>query len=93
MIDTACDKRAWFRASCHNSDVQNHTASDKLGWEMPIEVRHEYTLDITLRAPNIYQNQPLYIDLDDLIIFRIQEIFTTRTGKYYRGKMRIRENR
>ena len=29
------------------------------------------------RNPNIYQNQSLYIDPDDLIDFRIQETFTT----------------
>ena len=33
------------------------------------------------RSPNIYQNQPLYIDPDYLIYFRIQEKVTNRTGK------------
>ena len=33
------------------------------------------------RAPKIYQDQPLYIDPDDLIKFRIQEKITTRIGK------------
>ena len=38
-IDTSCDKRAWSREACHVSDVENNTASEKLGWEIPIEVR------------------------------------------------------
>ena len=33
------------------------------------------------RDANIYPNQPLCIDPDDLINFRIQETFTTRDGK------------
>ena len=32
------------------------------------------------RAPNIYQNQPLYIEPDDFIFFCIQETFTIKTG-------------
>ena len=48
MIDTSCDKRAWFRASCHNSDVQNHTASDKIGWETTFDIMDGYTLDVLL---------------------------------------------
>ena len=48
MIYTSCDKRAWFRAVCHVSDVQNHTAYEKIGWETPIEVRDLYTPYIKL---------------------------------------------
>ena len=48
MIDTGCDKRGWFRAACHVSDVHNHTASERIGWVTPIEVRDGYTPDITL---------------------------------------------
>ena len=29
MIDTSCDKRAWFRAACHVSDVHNNTEFEK----------------------------------------------------------------
>ena len=48
IIDTDSDKREWFIAVCHVSDVHNHTASEKLGWETPIEVRFGYTRDATL---------------------------------------------
>ena len=30
IIDTGCDKRAWFRAAFHVSYLHNHTTSDKL---------------------------------------------------------------
>ena len=30
IIDTGCDKRAWFRVAFHVSYLHNHTASDKL---------------------------------------------------------------
>ena len=48
MIDTCCDKMAWFRAACYVSDIQNNTASEIIGWEKPIEVRDGYTPDISL---------------------------------------------
>ena len=38
--------------------------------------KHEFK-----RAPNIYQNQPLNIDPEDLIDIFIQETFNTSTGK------------
>eukprot|EP00957_Ditylum_brightwellii_P121544 9270071-Ditylum_brightwellii.AAC.1 len=36
------------------------------------------------RTPNIYQNQLLYVDPDDLINLYIQETFVTRPGKEYK---------
>ena len=48
IIDTDCDNRAWFRAACHVSYVHNHTASERIGWVPPIEVRYGYTTDVTL---------------------------------------------
>ena len=44
-IDASYDKRACFRAAFLVSDVQNHTAYEKLGWATPIEVMGGYTLD------------------------------------------------
>ena len=48
IIDTDYDNRACFRAACHVSDVHNHTASERIGWVTPIEVRDGYTPDVTL---------------------------------------------
>ena len=198
MIDTGCDNRAWFRAACHVADVHNHTASERLGWATPIEVRDGITPDITLltefkfwdeiyyyedennnmkeergrwlgrahnygdnmcswvlteatgqiivrsmirhatntgrknitldkeaqkhienldqmgecpiisyqhiqgeaglnekqefkRAPKVYQNNPLYVDPDDLIDLYIQGTFTSKKGKEYKKRGRVVE--
>ena len=48
MVDTSCDKRAWFISACHFSDFHNHNASEKLVWSTPIQVRYGYTPDVTL---------------------------------------------
>ena len=48
IIDTGCDKMAWFRAACHFSDLHNHTASEKIGWSKPVEDSNGYTMNITL---------------------------------------------
>ena len=60
MIGTGCDPRAWFRAACHVADIHNHTASEKLGWATPIEVRDGYTPDITLLSEFKFWDEVYY---------------------------------
>ena len=62
MIDTGCNKREWFRAAFHVSDVHNNNASKKLGWGMPIEVRDGYTPDITLLTEFKFWNEIYYYE-------------------------------
>ena len=62
MIDTSCDKRAWFRSALYVSYVQNHTSSEKIGWATPIEFRNGYTIDITLLTELYFWNKIYYYE-------------------------------